>query len=87
MPDQKDPSAPMAKVNGDVVAVAMIVCTAMVAFMGVMLPDWAKVPGPMVTWISIALYVGAVAQVGMAFFLRAMIKKAQRSASSGVIQR
>lgn len=73
-------------VNADFIAGAMILCAVMIAFMGYMLPNWTP-DGREAPWISIMLYVAAVGAVGFALFLRAQIKKVQRSGKSGVIQR
>ena len=75
MPDRKNQPAALAKVNANAVAGAMIIGAAMLVFVGAMLPGWAQFSGPEATWLSIA------------FYLRAFIRKAQRSPNSGVIQR
>jgi hypothetical protein len=89
MSDQnsKDAPATLAKVNANVVAGAMIAGAAMLAFVGAMLPGWAQFTGPEATWLSIGFYVLAAAEVGIAFYLRAFIRKAQRPANPSVIQR
>jgi hypothetical protein len=87
MPDRKNQPAALAKVNANAVAGAMIIGAAMLVFVGAMLPGWAQFSGPEATWLSIAFYVLAAAEVGIAFYLRAFIRKAQRSPNSGVIQR
>jgi len=87
MPDQKNQSAALAKVIANAVAGAMIIGAAMLVFVGMMMPGWAQFSGPEATWLSIAFYVVAAAEVGIAFYLRAFIRKAQRSANPSVVQR
>jgi hypothetical protein len=53
-----------------------------VVFIGIMLPDWAQIDGPIVTWLSIALFVGAAGQVILGFYLRGVIRKAKVAAAN-----
>jgi hypothetical protein len=74
---------PLVGINANVLTAAMILGAGLLAFIGAMLPDWVGLPGPETRWLSYAFYVLAAGEVLLAFYLRAMIRKAQKSAAKG----
>lgn len=71
------------KVNADLV-MAMVVAGAIVlAVFGTFLPSLAALDGPEATWIPLMFYAFAIIDIGIAFYLRSVIKKAQRSSAGG----
>lgn len=80
---------PLVRINANVLTAAMIVGAIMLAVIGAMLPDWVGLPGPETRWLSYGFYVLAAGEVLLAFYLRAMIRKAQKSAAArgGIIER
>lgn len=91
MPDQeaKAGSAASAKTSANTLTAAMIVGAIMLVVVGTMLPALAGLTDPEATWIPLVFYALAAAEVLIAFYLRAMIKRTQRSkaSSGGTIQR
>lgn len=90
MPSQDTDGKPadLSHVNANAVTAAMFVFAVMLAFVGTMVPDWAGMTGPEATWIPFVFYAMAIADVGVALYLRHFIRKAQRNnAPGGTIQR
>jgi len=86
--DQNRASANLAKVNANAVCAALIVGAVLNLIMGAMLPRWIAASNQsMASWLSIAFYVSAPLAIGLGFYLRAAIRKAQNSTSSNIIQR
>jgi hypothetical protein len=84
MPDQTQKPSPNAPTT---VMVAILVGAVMIAIVGTFVPDWVGLTGAPATIMRLAFYAIAVIDVVIAFWLRARLRKAQGSTSTGPVQR
>ncbi len=85
--NEKGPPESLVKANGNLILGGMIVSAIGMVFIGIMLPSWAQIEGPMVTWITIGMFVAALGEVILGFYLRGVIRKAQSAGKSGSVIR
>jgi hypothetical protein len=73
---------------GIVVTAAILVGAAMIAAIGTFVPELTGMTGPEALWIRLVFYLVAAADVGIALWLRARIRRAQRTdRDGGTVQR
>jgi CBS domain containing-hemolysin-like protein len=80
MPDQTPNSATI------VVVAAVLVGAALIAVIGTFVPDLLGITGPEAVWVRLVFYAVATADVGVALWLRARIRRAQQG-RGGTVQR
>jgi len=85
--NDKGPPESLVKANGNLIFGGMIISAIGMVFIAIMLPDWAQIDGPIVTWISIGLFVAAAGEIILGLYLRNVIRKAQNAARSGSVIR
>lgn len=69
-----------------VVVAAILVGAALIAVIGTFVPDLIGMTGPEALWVRLAFYAVAAADVGIALWLRARIRRA-RQGPAGTVQR
>jgi protein-S-isoprenylcysteine O-methyltransferase Ste14 len=86
-----DPTPKAASGNpaGTIVMATVLVGAVMIAAIGTLLPGWIGLTGTPALMLALVFYVVAAIDVGIAFWLRARLKKAVQSSSqsAGTVRR
>ena len=69
------------------IVAAILGGAAIVAIIGTVLPNLIGMTGPVATWVRVVFYAVAAADVAIALWLRARIRRARQEATRGTVRR